>query len=403
MVESVAERGLDGTTVAGLVGLAGVSKASFYEQFDDKEACFLVAYDTALREVARCALVGEGKETEDRERLRGGIAAIAELIVREPKAARLVLIDGLTAGPRIREHVRRRLGLLETLLGDRLASEGEVPRLPVAVLKGIIRGIASCARGNVLAGRTDSLPALVDPLVDWILAFDPDDSRRAFSGADSSYAVPPASGASPLDRGEAQGDRACIVAATARIAAAEGFAALTPSRISRAAGVPRRSFDDAFGDVGACFLASVEEVLGPLLVEARRAAQEEEAWQDGVLAALRRLTCDFARTPHLARLAFVEIPSATSVTLGWNQDRIALAGEALFADAPAGLRPAPVVAHATVAMIWGLLMDQVAAGRTTRLPGIADQLAYVAVVPVLGSRTAAGTSGRGRADAAVAA
>ncbi|HEV7687975.1 MAG TPA: helix-turn-helix domain-containing protein, partial [Acidimicrobiia bacterium] len=48
MAQIVAEKGYPATTVADVVERAGVSRRTFYEQFADKEACFLAAYDVGL-------------------------------------------------------------------------------------------------------------------------------------------------------------------------------------------------------------------------------------------------------------------------------------------------------------------------------------------------------------------
>src|ERR671930_1076961 len=44
LVEVVAEKGYVATTVADVIGRAGVSRTTFYEQFKDKEDCFLIAF-----------------------------------------------------------------------------------------------------------------------------------------------------------------------------------------------------------------------------------------------------------------------------------------------------------------------------------------------------------------------
>src|ERR1022692_3547086 len=45
MAESVYQRGYAATSVADVIALAGVSRRAFYEQFSNKEACFLATYD----------------------------------------------------------------------------------------------------------------------------------------------------------------------------------------------------------------------------------------------------------------------------------------------------------------------------------------------------------------------
>ena len=47
-VDVVAEKGYAATTVADLTKEAGISRTTFYAMFEDKEACFLAAYDAAV-------------------------------------------------------------------------------------------------------------------------------------------------------------------------------------------------------------------------------------------------------------------------------------------------------------------------------------------------------------------
>ena len=54
MVEAVAANGYADTSVKQIIGLAGVSRRAFYEQFANKEECFLATFDLiAARSVKR--------------------------------------------------------------------------------------------------------------------------------------------------------------------------------------------------------------------------------------------------------------------------------------------------------------------------------------------------------------
>src|SRR4051794_19434877 len=48
MARSVARQGYVATPVAEVLRVAGVSRRTFYEQFADKEDCFLAAYDAII-------------------------------------------------------------------------------------------------------------------------------------------------------------------------------------------------------------------------------------------------------------------------------------------------------------------------------------------------------------------
>src|SRR3954470_7596658 len=51
IADSVAAKGYAATSVADVLALAGVSRRTFYEHFEDKEACFLAAYDSGAEAI----------------------------------------------------------------------------------------------------------------------------------------------------------------------------------------------------------------------------------------------------------------------------------------------------------------------------------------------------------------
>jgi len=389
-IELVAERGYDGTTVGDIVQLAGVSKASFYEQFSGKDECFTATCDTALRTAASAVLRGESGAGNSRDRLRAGLMALAELIVAQPKAAKLVLIDGLASTPAIRGHVSRRFGLLEALVRERQARAGQ-GNLPNALTAGIVRGIEHHARRCVGAERPDRLRGLVDPLLDWELGFSCEEASATFAApaAPTRPTVPAAS--DPTEATDARApldNRDLLIVATLRLASGEGFAALTPSRIRRAAGVSRRSFDENFEDATGCFLAAVEAELCAVFAKALRAAPAEADWGERTCLALDGFAVSLVGASDLARLAFVETHEAAPASLLWRERLVADWAEALYRGAPAGSRPSPAVAESTIAAIWGFLADIVAARRLHLLPAQTARLAFFALAPALGARGA---------------
>lgn len=392
-IELAAERGYDGTTVRGIVQLAGVSKASFYEQFRGKDECFIATCDTALRATASAVLRGESTAGEGRDRLRAGLAALAELIIAEPKAARLVLIDGLASTPAIREHVSRRFGLLEALVRERLATAGR-GKLPNALVAGIVRGIEHHVRRCVRAERPDQLRDLVDPLIDWGLGFKCEEALATFAAPSTPIRTPNPAAA---DHAEATGARASsdtrdlLIAATLRLASREGFTAITPARIRRTAGVSRRSFDANFDDATSCFLAAVEVELDAIFAGALRVAGAEQDWGGRTCLILDQLAASLVRAPDLSRLAFVGALDAAPASLLWRERLVAGWAKALYRDAPPGSRPSSAVAEATIAAIWGFLADLIADHRLHLLPAQRTRLAFFVLTPAQGGPRAVET------------
>jgi len=171
MIEEVAERGYPATTLARLVALAGVSKRAFHELFGTKEAYFLATYDAIVGNAIRRIGLAYRSEGDWQARLRAAFAAYAAEVVDEPKAARLVLVEVLAAGPTALARMRRTRLAFEQMVS---ASFGEAPdgvTLPPLIVKGIVCGVERITRQRLLAGDVEALPALVDELLGWALTY----------------------------------------------------------------------------------------------------------------------------------------------------------------------------------------------------------------------------------------
>jgi AcrR family transcriptional regulator len=109
MIAAVVERGYAATTITDVVRHARVSRRTFYEHFEDKEACFLAAYD-AVADAILGAIEGAAAEHEEpRERIVAGVRAYLRGLALEPEIARVFTVEVLSAGPHA---LRRRRGVL---------------------------------------------------------------------------------------------------------------------------------------------------------------------------------------------------------------------------------------------------------------------------------------------------
>jgi AcrR family transcriptional regulator len=97
--EVFAKRGYQGTTVDHIVAAAKIGVGSFYALFDNKEQCFLAAYDGIVargRERIAAALPADGAWPEQ---LAAVLRTLLELIEADPFSARIALVEVQTAGP----------------------------------------------------------------------------------------------------------------------------------------------------------------------------------------------------------------------------------------------------------------------------------------------------------------
>jgi AcrR family transcriptional regulator len=102
--EAVAEQGYVKTTVADILARAGVSRATFYQLFRDKEDCFQAAYQ-ANAELVTGAMTAElqrvraSGERDPLARLDRVLGVYLSALRSAPALARVFLVEVYAAGP----------------------------------------------------------------------------------------------------------------------------------------------------------------------------------------------------------------------------------------------------------------------------------------------------------------
>jgi AcrR family transcriptional regulator len=94
----LAERGCAGTTIEAIVKLAKVSSVTFYEHFDDKEACFAAAFDRALEETRARLREAAPAELPWEEQVREGLRLLLAMVEAKPARARMCLVEAQMGG-----------------------------------------------------------------------------------------------------------------------------------------------------------------------------------------------------------------------------------------------------------------------------------------------------------------
>ena len=107
MVQAVAEKGYAAATVADAVRLARVSRGTFYELFDSKEACLAAAYRLGT-EVLEQRITEAVRDAADwRDELRLGIRTYLRTLEEEPRFARVYLLEWAVIGDERDASLRR--------------------------------------------------------------------------------------------------------------------------------------------------------------------------------------------------------------------------------------------------------------------------------------------------------
>jgi AcrR family transcriptional regulator len=167
----IAEHGLGAATVAHIVGAAGVARGAFYNQFNDKHACFVAVHEHCQERLLGAFTLPCYLKEDLPGRVTSSLRAGLEFLAREPDLARLVLIEAPAAGPDVAAHylgwMRRYGGLLQ--LGA-MGVPGATKPSP-AVESVIVGGIAGQIAQKVLANESAGLPDLAPDLAEYSLSF----------------------------------------------------------------------------------------------------------------------------------------------------------------------------------------------------------------------------------------
>jgi AcrR family transcriptional regulator/DNA-binding MarR family transcriptional regulator len=174
LIEVAGERGAGGVTVAHIVARSGVSRRTFYELFEDREDCFLTAFDMAVERAARRMLPTVQACGSWRERIRAGLEALLEFLDDEPGMGALCVVETLGAGPVVLE--RRALvvrALIDAVDEGRKEVRGSAKptRLTAEGVVGAVLGVlhARLSGRGCANGGAQPMVALLGPLMGMIV------------------------------------------------------------------------------------------------------------------------------------------------------------------------------------------------------------------------------------------
>ena len=387
MVKATAAQGYGTVKIKDVASLAGVSTRSFYELFDGKEDCFLRTHELLVRRAARGIIVAQAGEHGWRERLSLVFDAFARALENETDAVCLVTVDAYEAGPVALEQARRAQSTIEAMIAETFVRAPDGILVPPLLVEGMVAAIACVIRTRFVAGRDQELPGLLDELREWAMCY-PGKQVELAELDSRSVATRSVSNRPLSSEGALDSDRAVILAAVAKLAAADGYDTLTIPRIRRGAGVSRRIFDSHFDSVEDCFIAVLEQRGGEAIEQAGRAQIAGRTWAGGIYRAIAVLADRVANDPILAGVCLADTFPTDS---RGSRCRKRLAGaltDQLIESVPVEQRPSNLVIEASINAVWELLHKHVVRASRQHRPQVAATLAYLALAPLIGSYAA---------------
>jgi AcrR family transcriptional regulator len=395
MVEAVAHNGYEGTSVKQVIGLAGVSRRSFYEQFANKEACFLATCDLIVRrelkQIRRVYLATKGPLEE---RAQAVFERFAQMTTDDRNATLLVVLEAQRVGPAGVLRLHRATGICEHLLARSFAESSGTTQLPMPIVRGIAGGLHGAASAFLRDGHTTASVDLAGELLRWTLLFQTPAAegmaeRMAAGMAARMREISSAYG-NRLSGAEApsRDERTRLLQGVLRLVTREDYRALSAPQIADEANVSIDAFCELFADKEECLLAALDMIGDELLAIAADPELVSDDWPQAVRRVLAELMRHLADRPLRARTLGQEAFFAGDEALERTVELFHSIATLLTEGAPCE-PDGSLTTDAVAGAIWHTVRCQVAGGRIELLAALSDHLAYVVLAPFIGADAAA--------------
>jgi AcrR family transcriptional regulator len=400
--ELVAQNTYTTTTVAQISKLAGMSSATFYALYGDKESCFLAAYRRVAQELLR-ELERRADAADPSTAWQATLDGIFELAAQQPHLIRL-LADEAKLSTRQALEARDRLVVDTEATIERRRPTPPAPTtldIPAKVLVGATLRLLIVR----LREENGALEELRDALVGWIEAYRSSGTPRwqTLTPTAGLRPGPPnyAGGLAPPQRPSrgrtrltpeqaSHNQRERILHATAEVTAENGYAESTVADIVAQAGLAREVFYRHFRDKQEAFIATYETGFQSLMALAVGAFYTSSNWPERIWAALCAYADFMVNFPTFAHVGMVESHTISPEMVERLDERVM--AFTVFLQEGRDMQEEPerwvIVSEAIAMAIYEITSHTLRHGRNQDMPGLVPLMTYIALAPFTGAAAA---------------
>jgi AcrR family transcriptional regulator len=161
MLEVVGTNGYDAASVRMVLDLTGLYRQAFYDEFADKDACYLEAFDFGVARLEAVVRAAGAAEDTWQGQLRAGLGALLAALDEDPDLGRALIVEVHVAGP---EALKRRSQAMKRVTdfidSARHASE-DVGAPPPIAAEGIAAGMHAVVHARLAAGEKGGFSELL--------------------------------------------------------------------------------------------------------------------------------------------------------------------------------------------------------------------------------------------------
>lgn len=161
MLEAVGAEGYERTSVRTVLDRTGVYRQAFYDNFKDKDDCYLQAFDAGLERLEAIVAGGAAGETTWSGQLRAGLGALLAFLDEEPDIGRGLIVEVHAAGP---EALAKRAAAMQraTEFIDSARAGVDAEEAPPAIApEGVAAGIHAVVHSRLASGADEGFKRLL--------------------------------------------------------------------------------------------------------------------------------------------------------------------------------------------------------------------------------------------------
>jgi AcrR family transcriptional regulator len=402
MIELAAGAGYQQVSVGQLAAAAGVSPVTVYRHFAEKEDVLVSAY-LACAESIFGPMHSAVAEAQLSRVPQLALGALLEAVASDPEAGRIVFIEALGGGERMREERTQTFGRFERRVQEyleHLPREVSTLDLPMVAVIGALRHIVARHLRNNAA---DELPARVGDGLAWLYSY----ARAPALGpwSTSPAALLPAQGVQPTQRAFsperlppgshgkpasliARHQRTRLIYAIAEVMRARGYSNASVDEIVARARVAKPVFYHHFKDKQHAFLEAQQYPSQYILDRCADAYFSADVWPERIWRMLNTLIGLIIQSPAISHLRLVECYAAGPEAIRRAEEitrSFTIFIQEGYRQRPQAQKLPRLASQAITGAIFEIVQRHITqndpAGLTTRLP----QLAYIAIAPFAGA------------------
>jgi AcrR family transcriptional regulator len=168
IAELTAENGYEATKIADIVRRAAVARKTLYDNFDGKEDLFLSAIDAAVAELRLAVEEGcRGGDGSSETGIVGGLEALLEFVAERPAAARMCMVEAISATPSSARLYDSAIREFVELFRESVPDGAD---LPVTIEESLVGGVAWILQLQIRRGEAEQAPELLPELSQFVLS-----------------------------------------------------------------------------------------------------------------------------------------------------------------------------------------------------------------------------------------